>query len=659
MAKKIIIGLVQINNSFSGQNYLPYSVGLLQAYALEHIRNPATLVFLDPLYSRVTVAQAVDHLASADVVGFSAYVWNIRLSLAIAQALKAARPEMIIVFGGPQVPDHPELFLRQHPFIDLVCHGEGEQVFSLIIEGHANKEWDDIPAISFLTTDAQFETHARGGRVKDLELYPSPYLNDVFHQVMRNNPHEKWLALWETNRGCPFACTFCDWGSAIASKVFKFEMSRLVNEVEWFAAHKIEFIFCCDANFGMLPRDYDIVQFVGEIKKRVGFPQALSVQNTKNATDRAYKVQKLLQEIGLNKGVTISFQSMDPDALKASKRHNISTQSFQELQTRFANDGIPTYSDMILGLPEETYASFLRGIDEIISKGQHNRIQFNNLSILPNAEIGDPQYQARYGMQSVTSEIINIHGVRQGQEDGEIQEYQELVIATSAMPEQDWVKTRALCWMTGLTHFDKLLQIPFVLLHEITSITYQDLLEALMMPQPVGRPIFSEIQQFFNEKAQDIQRGGPEYCHSKEWLNIWWPADEFVMIRLFTEEKLEKFYEEAGEIFEEILVQRGLEIPTGLLQESLTLNRHLLKIPFQNEDLKITLSFRILEYYQAIVHGKTPPVLEDTICYHIDRTSQTWATWNDWYREVVWYGNKKGAYLYGTQASTFELAAHY
>jgi len=656
---KTTIGLVQINNSFSGQNYLPYSVGLLQAYALENAQNPESIQFLVPLYSRMKVKKAVDHLASADVVGFSVYVWNIRLSLAIAQELKKARPETVIVFGGPQVPDQAEQFLRQHPFIDLVCHGEGEQVFTSIIEGHSKKEWEDIPSISFLNEGRHFVTHSRGGRVKDLELYPSPYLKDVFHQLMTENPDEKWLALWETNRGCPFACTFCDWGSAIASKVFKFDMGRLMKEAEWFAAHKIEFIFCCDANFGLLPRDYEIVQFVGEMKKTSGFPQALSVQNTKNATDRAFNVQKLLHDVGLNKGVTISFQSMDPAALKASKRHNISTKSFQELQSRFAKEGIPTYSDMILGLPEETYESFAEGIGEIISNGQHNRIQFNNLSILPNAEMGDPEYQKRYGMQTVTSQIINIHGTLEGQEDGEILEDQELVIATSAMPEQDWVKTRALCWMAGLTHFDKLLQIPLVILHEVASCEYRNLLEALMVTQPSSRPIFSEIQQFFLEKARDIQQGAPEYCYSKEWLKIWWPADEFILIRLCVEGKLEAFYQEARDIFDEILVARGVTIPPGLLLDSLSLNRYLLKVPFQKEDMEIQLSFRIWEFYQAIIHGKVPPLLEGSSTYHIDKTSQTWRTWDDWYREVVWYGNKKGAYLYGTHASSFELAAHY
>jgi radical SAM superfamily enzyme YgiQ (UPF0313 family) len=656
---KTIVGLVQINNSFSGQNYLPYSVGLLQAYALENAENAGALQFLSPIYSRMAVHEAVEHLHSADVVGFSAYVWNIRLSLAIAEVLKERNPQTVIVFGGPQVPDQAEQFLRHNPFIDLVCHGEGEQVFSRIIERYMEKAWHDIPAVSYLEEDGKFITHPRGGRAKDLELYPSPYLSHVFLPLMAENPDSKWLALWETNRGCPFACTFCDWGSAIASKVFKFGMDRLIKEVEWFATHHIEFIFCCDANFGMLPRDYDIVRCVGDAKRTYGYPQALSVQNTKNATDRAYKVQKLLHDEGLNKGVTISFQSMDPDALKASKRHNISTKSFQELQARFSKDGIPTYSDMILGLPEETYDSFANGIDEIIANGQHNRIQFNNLSILPNAEMGNAAYQQRFGMKTVLSPIINIHGSLEGGDHGEIPEYQELVIATAAMPEHDWVRTRALCWMTGLTHFDKLLQIPLVILHEIANLRYREMFEAFMRPQPPHRGIFSNIREFFLKKAKDIQSGGTEYCYSHDWLGIWWPADEFIMIRLCTEDQLAGFYQEAEEIFGELVIAHHVNLPSGLLHDCLVLNRHLLKTPFHKDDVEINLNYKLYELYQSLINGKPLPLLEERRKYIIDRSSQSWATISEWCREVVWYGNKKGAYLYGTQASSLELAGHY
>ena len=43
-------------------------------------------------------------------------------------------------------------------------------------------------------------------------------------------------------------------------------------------------------------------------------------QATKNARERAYKVQKLLAESGLSKGVTLAMQSVDSHTLKEIKR---------------------------------------------------------------------------------------------------------------------------------------------------------------------------------------------------------------------------------------------------------------------------------------------------------------------------------------------------
>jgi len=114
-----------------------------------------------------------------------------------------------------------------------------------------------------------------------------------------------------------------------------------------------------------------------------------------------------------------------------------------------------------------------------MENGQHNRIQFNNLSILPNAEMGDPGYQAKYGMVTVESKIINIHGERVELDD-DVPEVQDLVIATAAMPHADWRRTRVFCWMTALLHFDKLFQIPLILAHGVSGIAYRDMIEAFM-----------------------------------------------------------------------------------------------------------------------------------------------------------------------------------
>src|SRR5437588_782622 len=150
----VVVGLVQINNSFSGQNYLPYSVALLQTYVQKMAAEPGRYAFLPPLYKRVRIADAVEALKGADLVGFSTYVWNGRISLEIARRLKAAKPGIVIVFGGPHVPDQPEAFLRANPQIDLAVHNEGEITFLKLLESYSDREsWAALPGVSLVRAD--------------------------------------------------------------------------------------------------------------------------------------------------------------------------------------------------------------------------------------------------------------------------------------------------------------------------------------------------------------------------------------------------------------------------------------------------------------------------------------------------------------------------
>ncbi|MGA2685001.1 MAG: radical SAM protein [Verrucomicrobiota bacterium] len=651
------IGLVQINNSFSGQSYLPYSVGLLQSYISHHHPAPQTLRFLLPIFSRMNVEAAVERLSGADLVFFSTYVWNICISSEIARRLRERHPHIGIIFGGPQVPDRAEPFLREHPFVDLAVHGEGEKVALDIVQAWSDKDWNRLTGVSFLTADGQFHHKPKGERIKDINTVPSPFLTGAFDAVMKANPNQKWIALWETNRGCPFSCTFCDWGSSTQSRVFQFGLDRLKQETDWFAVKKIDFVFCCDANFGILPRDVDIAQYVADVKRANGFPSALSVQNTKNATERAYLVQKILSDNGLNKGVTIAMQSVDKTTLKNIKRDNISLASYQELQRRFTRDRVETYTDLILGLPGETYESFKAGIATVIENGQHNRIQFNNCSILPNAEMGDPEYQRKHGIVTIESDIINIHGSL-ADADNEILEKQQLVVATATTPREDWVKTRAYCWMVALLHFDKVFQIPILLARELAGIPYAKILDLFGEGDLRDCPTLNEVREFFFAKARDIQNGGAEFCHSPEYLNIFWPADELALIRLIAENKIEVFYAEAFSVLKRALGPEFVQhVP--VLEDAVRLNRSLLKLPFQTEDLDIQLRYNIWEFYRGALCGESVPLLEKPVTYHVDRTTQAYWTWDDFCREVIWYGNKKGAYLYANREVEPQIAGIY
>ena len=643
--RKIKIGMVQINNKFANANYLPYSVGIIQAYAQSQLKDPDRFEFLLPIYSRIPVQEAVEYLKEADIVGFSTYVWNVRISLKIAEELKKIHPKALIIFGGPQVPNkETEQFLRQHPFIDMTFHGEGENPFLKFLENYESSNWNEVPSISYINKDNQFVQNLRSTRIHDLDTIPSPYTSGIFKELMAIHPQEDWLVLWETNRGCPFSCTFCDWGSAVNTKVHKFNIERLFAELDWIAKNKIEFIYCGDANFGIFERDIELAQYAAKNKRLCGYPKALSVQNTKNSTENSYKIQKILAEAGLNKGVTLSIQSMSKEVLTNIKRANIKLEVYHELQKRFATDSIETYTDFILALPGETYDSFKSGVSALIENGQHNRIQFNNLSILPNAEMNDAEYKAKHGIVIKETKAVNMHTSLA--EEEEVCEMQQLVVATKTMPPADWIKVRAFSWMTALLHFDKALQIPLIILHRTCGVSFRELIEAFIDVDKAKFPILNEINEFFTRKAQDIQNGGEEYCSSEKWLNLWWPADELILIEMCTSGKIKEFYAEVNLRLKEFLKEKNLDLPPDLVNQAIELNQNLMKLPFQTLDLSAKFSYNIFDAYKAALEGVDIPVEEGTYNYTIDRTTQRWSSWEEWCKEVIWYGNKKGAYLY-------------
>jgi len=302
--------------------------------------------------------------------------------------------------------------------------------------------------------------------------------------------------------------------------------------VDWFQQNNVDYIFCCDANFGMLKRDVEIAQYIADVKSKYGNPRTVFVQSTKNATERAYETQRILHEAGLGKGVALSMQSMDAHTLENIKRDNISLETYWEMQRRFSKIGVETYTDLIIGLPGETYDSFADGVDLLISQGQHNRINIQNLAILPNAEMGVPEYIKSFGMELVKSKIGVIHGSNKELDDDVLEE-QELVIATDSMGREDWVRARVYGYIAGLFMFDKLCQLPIIIAHKQTGINYRNILEGIAKADEDRFPIVREIVDSLQDTAESIQQGGPVFQFSKKFLGINWHPNEIVFMRLF------------------------------------------------------------------------------------------------------------------------------
>lgn len=643
------IGLVQINNAYSvsGEtHYLPYSVGLLQAYVEANADNPERYDFLPLSFKREPVHKLVDKLKKADLVGFSLYAWNSNYSLEAARRLKSANPEIKIVVGGPHVPDRSEEFLRENDFIDVAIHKEGEKTFLELVERLPGKNWRDLEGTSTIAPDGSYRTGIARPRFRDINEIPSPYLSGVFDGLIADHPYIQWAVLWETNRGCPFQCTFCDWGSNTAAKLTRFGFDRLREEMDWFRDNGINYIFCCDANFGILKRDVEIAEYAAELKAKYGFPKTLFVQATKNATDRAYETQKILHDAGLGKGVALSMQSMDSNTLESIKRDNISLDTYLEMQRRFAKQRVETYTDLIVGLPGETYDSLVDGIDLLISKGQHNRINFQNLAILPNAEMGDPDYQSRFGMELVRSKVGTIHGTEIQMEDDVLEE-EDIVIATNTMDRESWRKTRTFCWITGFYYFDKLCQLPILVTQRKTGLPFRRIFESLIDVDGQRFPTLALVRDFFREEAVRIQNGGSVYKFSERFLGINWHPNEIVYMTLSADDMIGALYEEVQTRLLEISEEPGSgTLSPVILSEAILLNRSLLKTPHVSEDLELSLTYNVWEFYKGMLYGDDVQLREKPHLMKIDRTSETWPEFNTWCREVVWFAYTRGAYYY-------------
>ena len=667
---QISIGLVQFNANYAGQSYLPLSIGCLWSNYKTRGRWFGSFELNSILYKRQAVDECVAKLLGHKVVGFSLYTWNEQLSLAVARELKSRDSSIIIFAGGPQIPDSAKEWLIENNYIDVVIHGEGEIVFSELLDmffecdlNLLDSRFREIAGISYFENkeNSYFVSSSPRPRNRDLEL-SSPFLDGFFDRVIQENPEERWMALWETNRGCPFSCTFCDWGSAINAKISKFDMSRITRELLWIAQAQIEFVFICDANFGILPRDVDIAKEIARVNSEYEYPKRVSTQSTKNVTERAFEVQCLLSNAGVSNGATLSMQSIYPDTLKAIKRQNISLSKYFELQTRFKAAKVPTYVDLILGLPEETLSSFKDGVSTLLELGQHDHIQFNNLSLLPNAEMGSKEEQLLYGFEVVTCAVESLHGLSRP-DPGMPPEIQKVVVGTNTLKSKDWVEARAFAWMTSFIHLNKIAQLPILLCRSISDLKYQNIISDLMDSKS---PHLRELSNFFRSRAAHLQTTGEEYVSLDEYLGINWQADEYAFIDVVKKETLGSVISEVVDHLNRLTQQSNTSVDTNLIKVAFSelqeVSLNWLMLPAVTDDFDLELKTNSMDVCEKQKAGEKIELIYNTNTFKIGRTSDldfVNLDFLDWCKKVVWYRNKRGAYNYEIDANVGLPEGHY
>ncbi len=442
--------------------WLPYSVGCLWSYAKQFDFVNENFELADIVFRRENIDKLLERIGKIDLCFLSCYMWNWEYNKALAQEIKIKYPECKVIMGGPQVTDRPDdSFFNRYNFVDTVCLTEGEETFVKILQTAI----DNKP----------LERVYQGARLNDLEI-PSPFLSGVFDDILANNPEYVFNATLETNRGCPFQCTFCDWGSLTYAKIRKFTLEKVFAELEWMAKNKIDFVTVADANFGVFfDRDMAITDEILRLQKIYGFPKVVDATWYKNATEKVLQIVKKFTTGGFNRGMTLSVQSMDDNVLASIKRKNMEISSLKDIFQKCNKEGIQSYTEMIVGLPEETYDTWADGLCNIIEAGQHGAIESWLLQLLENAELNRQEQRELHGIQTVIAE-----GYVSGfEEEDNISENAELVVGTKYMPNKKMVESWLYSWMINNFHCFGWTQV-YTRYAYTTGVTYRSMYDKLL-----------------------------------------------------------------------------------------------------------------------------------------------------------------------------------
>ncbi|WP_406632494.1 KedN5 family methylcobalamin-dependent radical SAM C-methyltransferase [Amycolatopsis sp. WGS_07] len=390
-----------------------------------------------------------------DVLAFSVLGWNFREFGALAETFKQVNPEGWVVFGGTHVANQAARVFRRCPEVDVVVNGEGEFVFrdlvNAVLDGASRHDLAGIPGISYVRPDGTHHTTEPRDRIDDLDVIPSPVLTGAIDLLDADGKFRYDVALMETNRGCPYKCSFCYWGGAVGQRVRAFSRERLRAELEVFARHQVHTIVLCDANFGMLPIDREFVDDVIDVRNRYGYPQALDTSWAKNKSAVFYDIVRKMKAAGLRSSFTLALQSLNDDALRTMERRNMKVNDWEDLTVWLDQEGLDCYAELIWGAPGETVQSFMEGYDRL---SRHvSRIAVYPLHLLPNT--GYLEKKSEYGIVTIRGdhddfEYILSHQTMTLEENRTVKRFLfwTRVMAENAVFRQVWVGLRELTSLT-------------------------------------------------------------------------------------------------------------------------------------------------------------------------------------------------------------------
>ena len=451
---KIYLGDLTYTTVTLATEAFPLNVGYVASYCKK--------LFGDDV--EITLFKYIDKIDKAvnenppDILGLSNYCWSHNVSYEIFKMCKKTNPNVVTVWGGPNFPiDFPsqKKFMERYKEVDIYVPTEGEIGFSNVVKKvlESNSIDEVKQKITQNPIDGCVSRNEQGQiqctiptlRISSLDEIPSPYLNGMMTKFFDG----KLTPMLQTNRGCPFHCTFCTDGRDEVNKVNSFDIKRVQSEIQYIAEHipkNTHSLHISDLNFGMYPRDIEICESLAKIQEKFGYPKYIKCTTGKNQKD---KIIKAIKKLNKSLRVTMSVQSLDPDVLNNIRRDNISVDHMLALYPAIKEADLQTTSEVILGLPGETYSNHIQTLRDLI-RAKMDEIVVHTCMLLDGSEMNLPEERKKWGMKTKFRALQrDFAELSSGKK---VIEYEEVVVGSNTMTFEEYIKLRILAFIIFVTN---------------------------------------------------------------------------------------------------------------------------------------------------------------------------------------------------------------
>lgn len=308
----------------------------------------------------------------ADVFGFSVHIWNKPFVFKLISMLHKLRPEAKIVVGGPEVAFDAERIFTELPVIDYIIQGEGELVFTALLNSLENN--GAVPQHIAYVKNGKVELNGGITVVEDLSILPFPYPD----LVKINNEHK--IVYYECTRGCPFNCAYCL--SGISRQVRKRPLELVLRDLDRFIAAGVSLVKFVDRTYNLDEKYFPpMLQHLAATDTDATFHLEIKADIlTDKVLDFLATVPKgrFQMEIGI--------QSTHQETLKAINRQDNWERLASNVRRLLSFGNMHIHVDLIAGLPYENLPTFAKSFNDVYGL-EADMLQLGFLKVLPGTQM--------------------------------------------------------------------------------------------------------------------------------------------------------------------------------------------------------------------------------------------------------------------------------